>query len=112
MAAPLDLASMVLMTLASAGVVLMAVRPAFGRRYGGLVALTVVAGALVAVLAGRLPAAAAVAVSALVLVFWLVDRGIPLNRRRPGWLVVLTWVTVLGALAATVVALLSSPNVQ
>lgn len=37
----------------------------------------------------------------LVLVLWLVDRGIPANKSRPSWLVVFAVVVVIGAIVAT-----------
>lgn len=35
------------------------------------------------------------------LVFWILDRGIPLNRHRPTWLKLFSFLVVLSAVAAT-----------
>jgi hypothetical protein len=43
----------------------------------------------------------------VVAAFWLVDRGIPLNRRRPGWLVALAVVILVAAATSATVMLVS-----
>ena len=65
-------------------------------------------GAVAGGMTGRLPVFLAVVLVVVIGVFWLVDRGIPANRRRPGWLVALAVPMVAGALAAAVVVLLPS----
>ena len=98
-------ASVVLLPLTGLGAVLISLKPAWARRFGiivvlvGLVALvsTVVAkesGETLAARVGlpephaelgdRLPLFAAV-LFVLVTILWLIDRGIPGNRRRPVW---------------------------
>mgnify|MGYP000881449315 CR=1 FL=1 len=49
---------------------------------------------------GKLMPLFAGALFVVLLVFWLFDRGIPMNRPRPGWLVALAVVLVIVALAA------------
>lgn len=114
-------AAVVLVPLTAIGAVLMALWPRFSRRFGvlvvivGLVAaasswLARVSGGTLAESVGvtqehsewghRMPVAAAV-LGALTLVFWLVDRGIPGNRRRPWWLIIMAVVLVLIAILAT-----------
>ena len=108
-------ASVVLLPLTGLGAVLISLKPAWARRFGiivvlvGLVALvsTVVAkesGETLAARVGlpephaelgdRLPLFAAV-LFVLVTILWLIDRGIPGNRRRP--------VSVMGLAALVVV---------
>ena len=114
-------AVVVLVPLAAIGAVLMAVRPSFSRRFGSLVVIIAGIGAAASLVAkesgeqlalrvgepdphvelgGVMPLFAS-GLLVLVLVFWLFDRGIPANRSRPAWLVVLAVVMVIGAVAAT-----------
>lgn len=111
----------VLVPLSAAGAVIMAVSPAFSRRFGTLIVILAGVAAVASVVAkesgeqfaarvgspqphvelgDRMPLFAG-ALFVLLLVFWLVDRGIPANRSRPVWLVVLAVVVVIVALAAT-----------
>ena len=108
MPSPLDLAAIVLVLGAAAGALVMAVLPSFSRRYGGPIVLMSALGAVAGGMAGRLPAPLGALLVVVLGVFWLVDRGIPANRRRPGWLVALAVPMVAGALAAAVVVLLPS----
>ena len=114
-------AVVVLVPLAAIGAVLMAVRPAFSRRFGSLVVIIAGIGAASSLVAkesgeqlalrvgepdphvelGDVMPLFASGLLVLVLVFWLFDRGIPANRSRPAWLVVLAVVMVIGAVAAT-----------
>lgn len=100
--------AVVLVPLAALGLMLMAVRPAFSRRFGVLVVIVAGMGALASVAAklsgeelserigtpevhaelGDVMPLVAAGLFVLGLVFWLVDRGIPGNKPRPGWLVV------------------------
>lgn len=109
------------MPLAAIGAVLMAVRPSFSRRFGSLVVIIAGIGAAASLVAkesgeqlalrvgepdphvelGDVMPLFASGLLVLVLVFWLFDRGIPANRSRPAWLVVLAVVMVIGAVAAT-----------
>ncbi len=113
-------AAVVLVPLAALGAILMAVRSSFSRRFGTLVVLVafVAAGACVVAkesgeqLARRvgspqphvdlgdvMPLVAGV-LFLLVLVFWLFDRGIPANKPRPMWLVLLAIVLVIASVGA------------
>lgn len=114
-------AVVVLVPLAAIGAVLMAVRPSFSRRFGSLVVIIAGIGAAASLVAkesgeqlalrvgepdphvelGDVMPLFASGLLVLVLVFWLFDRGIPANRSRPAWLVVLAVVMVIGAVAAT-----------
>jgi uncharacterized membrane protein len=108
-------ASVVLLPLTGLGAVLISLKPAWARRFGiivvlvGLVALvsTVVAkesGERLAARVGlpephaelgdRLPLFAAV-LFVLVTILWLIDRGIPGNRRRPVWVMGLAALVVV-----------------
>jgi uncharacterized membrane protein len=108
-------ASVVLLPLNGLGAVLISLKPAWARRFGiivvlvGLVALvsTVVAkesGERLAARVGlpephaelgdRLPLFAAV-LFVLVTILWLIDRGIPGNRRRPVWVMGLAALVVV-----------------
>ena len=100
--------AVVLVPLAALGLMLMAVRPAFSRRFGVLIVIVAGIGALASVAAklsgeelaervgtpevhaelGDVMPLVALGLFVLGLVFWLVDRGIPGNKPRPGWLVV------------------------
>ncbi|MCX6433742.1 MAG: hypothetical protein NTX29_13530 [Actinobacteria bacterium] len=113
-------AAVVLVPLTALGAILMAVRPSFSRRFGTLVVLVafVAAGACVVAkesgeqlarhvgspqphvdLGSRMPLVAGV-LFLLVLVFWLFDRGIPANKPRPMWLVLLAIVLVVASVGA------------
>ena len=114
-------AVVVLVPLAAIGALLMAVRPSFSRRFGSLVVIIAGIGAAASLVAkesgeqlalrvgepdphvelGDVMPLFASGLLVLVLVFWLFDRGIPANRSRPAWLVVLAVVMVIGAVAAT-----------
>lgn len=100
--------AVVLVPLAAGGLMLMAVRPAFSRRFGVLIVIVAGMAALASVAAklsgeelaervgtpevhtelGNVLPWVALGLFVLGLVFWLVDRGIPGNKPRPGWLVV------------------------
>ncbi len=100
--------AVVLVPLAALGLMLMAVRSAFSRRFGVLVVIVAGAAALASVAAklsgeefaervgtpevhaelGDVMPLVAIGLFVLGLVFWLVDRGIPGNKPRPGWLIV------------------------
>jgi hypothetical protein len=113
-------AVVVLVPLVALGAVLMAAWPYFSRRFGIVIVIltAVAAGAsVVARLSGEqlaervgspqphvelgnvMPLFAG-ALLVLVLVFWLVDRGIPANRSRPPWLIVLAVVLVVVAVVS------------
>jgi len=99
--------AVVLVPLAALGLMLMAVRPAFSRRFGVLIVIVAGMAALASVAAklsgeelaervgtpevhaelGDVMPLVALGLFVLGLVFWLVDRGIPGNKPRPGWLV-------------------------
>lgn len=112
--------AVVLVPLTALGAALMALWPSFSRRFGVLVSImggvalvaTVLAketGEQLARVVGN-PAAHAdlaepmpiivLALMVLTVVLWLFDRGIPGNRRRPAWLVVLAVLLVAVALLA------------
>jgi hypothetical protein len=115
-------AVVVLVPLAAAGAILMAVWRSFSRRFAPLVVIVAAmgaGGALVSKESGEklavrigggppthmdlgkwMPLIAGV-LFLVILVFWLVDRGIPMNRRRPLWLTLLGVVMILVALFAT-----------
>lgn len=110
-------AAVVLVPLTALGAVLMAVSARFSRRFGVLVVIVGVLGAVTSWIArvsggtlaqsvpvtaehsewGHRMPQAAIALGVLTLVFWLFDRGIPGNRRRPWWLIVLAVVLVVVA---------------
>ena len=111
--------SVVLLPLTGLGAVLSAFKPAWSRRFGiivvlvGLLALvsTVIAkesGEKLAARVGlpephaqlgdRLPLFAAL-LFVLVTILWLMDRGIPGNRSRPVWVIVVATLVVLAAIA-------------
>ena len=110
-------AAVVLVPLAAVGLILMAVRPAFSRRFGVLIVIVAGAGALASIAAklsgeelaerigtpkvhaelGDVMPLIALGLFVLGLVFWLVDRGIPGNKPRPGWLVVYAILLVLAS---------------
>lgn len=109
--------AVVLVPLAAVGLMLMAVRPAFSRRFGVLVVIVAGVGALASVAAklsgeelservgtpevhaelGDVLPWVALGLFVLGLVFWLVDRGIPGNKPRPGWLVVFAILLLLAS---------------
>jgi uncharacterized membrane protein len=113
-------AVVVLVPLAAIGAIIMAVRSAFSRRFGVIVVILAAIGAASAFVAkesgeqlaarvgtpeqhadlGDLMPIVAGGLFVLVLVFWLFDRGIPMNRARPVWLVILAVVVVLASLVA------------
>jgi hypothetical protein len=115
----------VLVPLAAIGAILMAAWPSFSRRFGPLIVVIAALGAGASFVAkesgeqfakrvgtplphadyGKWMPVFAGALFVLVLAFWLVDRGIPMNRSRPAWLVVVAVVLVvlaLGTIAWTV----------
>jgi protein-S-isoprenylcysteine O-methyltransferase Ste14 len=110
----------VLVPLTALGATLMALSPSFSRRFGPLVVIVAgVAGVACIVaresgerlavrlgtpqphadLAAFMPYVAA-GLFTLVLVFWLVDRGIPMNKSRPPWLVAFGILLVVASLGA------------
>lgn len=114
-------AVVVLVPLAAIGAVIMAIRPSFSRRCGGIVIVLAFMGAAASWPAkfsgqqlatrvgtpephgdlGTLMPWFATGFFILLLVFWMYDRGIPANRSRPRWLVVFAVAVVIGALVAT-----------
>lgn len=119
-------AVVVLVPLTALGAILMVAWTDFCRRFGPVVVImggVAVMAAIIAKEAGEqlalrvgvpaeheeygswMPVAAGI-LFVLVLGFWLVDRGIPLNRSRPGWLIavgVLLVLVAFGAIALTFV---------
>lgn len=111
-------AAVVLVPLTAVGAILMALWPRFSRRFGVLIVIVGVIGALSAWLArvtggtlaetvtvtaehsewGHRMPLAAIGLAVLTLVFWLFDRGIPGNRSRPWWLIVLAVILVIAAI--------------
>jgi len=110
-------AAVVLLPLTALGAILIALKPAWSRRFGIIVVLVgfVAVGATViakesgerlaahvglpqthAQLGDRLPLVAAV-LFVLVLILWLKDRGIPGNRRRPAWVSVLAIIVIIAS---------------
>jgi len=115
-------AVVVLVPLAAAGGVLMALWRSFSRRYAPLVVIVAAMGAVSALVAKESGEKLAVRIGGgppthmslgkwmpliagvlflLILAFWLVDRGIPLNRPRPFWLTLLGIAVIVAALFAT-----------
>lgn len=112
--------AVVLIPLGALGAILMAVWPAFSRRFGSLVVIVAgvaVGAAFVAKESGEQLAARvgrpeqhaelgdvlpliAFALFALLLVFWLFDRGIPANKPRPVWMIVFAVVLILASVFA------------
>lgn len=110
----------VLLPLSCAGAVIMAFSRRFSRRFGPLVVAVAVLGILgsfAAKFSGedlarsiRTPAEHAdfgstlpwlvLLYAALLLAFWLFDRGIPMNRPRPWWVITLGVLTLMSALVA------------
>lgn len=113
-------AAVVLVPLAALGAIIIAFVRAASRRFGILVVIAAGAGAVASLLAkesgeqlaarvgmpqehadlGDTMPIIAAALFVVVLVFWLVDRGVPMNRRRPIWLSALAVVQVLVAALA------------
>lgn len=114
-------AVVVLVPLSAIGAILMAASPAFSRRFGTIVVLLAGIGAVTSIVAklsgeqlaervgtpdphaslGSVMPYFAIGLFILVLVLWLVDRGIPANKSRPLWLIVFAVVVVIGAIVAT-----------
>lgn len=113
-------AAVVLIPLAAVGAILMAVWSSFSRRFGVIVVILAGLGAGAAFVAkasgeqlatrvgepeahaelGEVMPLIAAVFFVLVLAFWLFDRGIPGNRTRPAWLIVLAVVLVVASLVA------------
>jgi hypothetical protein len=116
----------VLVPLSSLGAVLMVLRRSFSRRYASLVVVFAGFSAGAAVVAkesgeqltkhvgtpathvefGSLMPPIAIGLFVLIAIFWLFDRGIPMNRSRPIWLSILGGVLILAAIFAVVWTLL------
>ena len=114
-------AAVVLVPLAAIGAVLMAASVRFSKRFGVVVSITAVVGAVASMLArisggtlalqveasqehmdlGHQMPIASIALAVLTVVVWLFDRGIPGNRRRPWWLVLLVVLLAVTAVVAT-----------
>jgi len=112
----------VFVPIAAAASIAMAIRPQFSRRFGVVVVIVGVISAVTAFIAkgsgdrlaarlgfepqphtelgNALPVFVTV-FAVLLLIFWLFDRGIPGNRRRPTWLKVLAVAVVVAGLLAT-----------
>lgn len=116
----------VLLPLTAIGAIIMVAWTHFSRRFGPVVVViggVSVLGALVARSSGEqlalrvgtpveheqygtwMPAVAG-GLFVLLLLFWLVDRGIPMNRSRPGWVIALGVVLVLASLGALVMTVI------
>ncbi len=111
-------AVVVLAPLTALGAILMVAWTSFSRRFGPLVVVIGAVAVVAAIIAkssgeqlaqrvgtpvehqeyGTWMPFAVGALFVLLLGFWLVDRGIPLNRSRPGWVILLGIVLVLVAL--------------
>jgi magnesium-transporting ATPase (P-type) len=110
--------SVVLLPVTALGAILIALTPAWSRRFGIVVVLISVVAAIATVvskesgeqlathvgvpdphaqLGDKLPLFAGCLV-VVVLILWLCDRGIPANRSRPFWLVILAIVVIAVAL--------------
>jgi magnesium-transporting ATPase (P-type) len=110
--------SVVLLPVTALGAILIALKPAWSRRFGIVVVLISVVAAIATVvskesgeqlathvgvpdphaqLGDKLPLFAGCLV-VVVLILWLCDRGIPANRSRPFWLVILAIVVIAAAL--------------
>lgn len=112
----------VLIPLAAIAAIAMAIRPQFSRRFGVAVVTLAILAAITSFIAkasgdqlaarlgfqpqphtelgNELPIFTSV-FAALILVFWLFDRGVPGNRRRPAWLRITAVAVVVAALLAT-----------
>lgn len=117
----------VLIPLASIGMIVSVISMAWSRRYASIsvaLAFVATASAFLAkqsgeVLAQTVPVSAdhvasgdvmplfAGAFFVLSLVFWLFDRGVPLNRRRPLWLKAFGVLVVISAIVATYQAVIT-----
>jgi magnesium-transporting ATPase (P-type) len=114
-------ASVVLLPVTALGAILIALKPAWSRRFGIVVVLISVVAAIATVvskesgeqlathvgvpdphaqLGDKLPLFAGCLV-VVVLILWLCDRGIPANRSRPFWLVILAIVVIAVALVTS-----------
>jgi len=114
-------AVVVLVPLSAIGAVIMAISRTFSRRFGTIVVILAGIGAAASLVAkfsgqelakrvgepeehaslGNVLPYFAIGLFVLVLVLWLVDRGIPANKSRPLWLVVFAVIVVIGAIVAT-----------
>ena len=113
--------AVVLLPLAAIGAVLIAARARWSKRFGVIVVVVALVGTGFAVLSEksgetlaarvgtpephaelgeRLPLIAAV-FALVVVVFWLFDRGVPGDRRRPPWLVALAVLVVIASVVVT-----------
>ncbi len=110
--------AVVFIPLSALGAIAIAIRPAWSKRFGVLVVIGAAVGAVTAVIAknsgedlatqvgvtsehldyGSLMPLLALGFLALVVVFWLFDRGVPGNRGRPLWLKLVAGVLVIAAL--------------
>jgi Mn2+/Fe2+ NRAMP family transporter len=115
-------AVVVLVPIAAIAAIAMAIRPQFSRRFGVAVVVLAVIAAVTSFIAkasgdrlaarlgfepqphtdlgNQLPIFVTV-FALLLLIFWLFDRGVPGNRRRPTWLKVLAVAVVIAAVLAT-----------
>jgi uncharacterized membrane protein len=110
----------VLVPVAAIGAIVMVFRPSFSRRFGVIVVITAIVGlvgSFLARLSGEqlasrkgfpephtelgdvMPAIVGV-FTAIVIVFWLFDRGVPGNRARPMWLKVMAALLFVAAVVA------------
>jgi drug/metabolite transporter (DMT)-like permease len=114
-------AVVVLVPIGALGAILIVLRRSLSRRYASLVVIALAIGAGGAVVAkqsgeqlaklvapppthvdlGSVMPLIAIGLFLIVMVFWLFDRGIPMNRPRPTWLKVFGVVVILAALFAT-----------
>lgn len=114
--------AVVFVPVAALASIIMAIRPQFSRRFGvAIVSLAIIAAIMSFIskasgdrlaarlgyepqphteLGNTLPIFVTV-FALLLLVFWLFDRGVPGNRRRPTWLKVFAVAVVVAALLAT-----------
>lgn len=110
-------AAVVLIPLAAIGAIIMAFSARFSRRFGVIVVILAGLGAGAAIVAkasgeqlaarvgepeqhaelGEVMPIIAGVFFVVLLVFWLFDRGIPMNRSRPAWLIALAVVLVVAA---------------
>ncbi len=99
MLAALADAARVVLVAAAAGAIVMAAWPRGSRRYGSVVVAVALLG-LIALWVGGIGSWVPTVFVAVVILFWLVDRGIPGNRQRPMWVRVGAIVLVLLAIAS------------